>query len=171
MLATNFWCWCHAFCKSILKFATTFDKKNNFISVGTEISRSWIWMDSYRQKLLFDTDYDFFHQNIPMYLQYRPKYQQNYPFWTCFCFLIKTCWTEFLFFWLFCLFFEWRGQAIFLFAVILKFVCWTEGTDCFYEGHWLYIILILIVQYFRCDSIWSNIKVRKSAPFNEIVSQ
>ena len=23
----------------------------------------------------------------------------------------------------------------FLFAVILKFVCWTEGTDCFYEGH------------------------------------
>ena len=38
------------------------------------------------------------------------------------------------------LIFRVERSGVFLFAVILKFVCWTEGTDCFYEGHWLYII-------------------------------
>ena len=55
----------HAFCMSILKLVATFGNKNNFISTGTEISKSWILKDSYRQKLLFDSNYEFFTKITP----------------------------------------------------------------------------------------------------------
>ena len=55
----------HAFCMSILKLVATFGNKNNFISTGTEISKSWILKDSYRQKLLFDSYYEFFTKITP----------------------------------------------------------------------------------------------------------
>ena len=84
--------------------------------------------------------YYFCRKNIPPYLQYRPKYQQNYPFWSCYCFLKsskKICWTEFLFFWLFCLFFEWRGQAFFICSDLE--VCLLD------RGDWLFLWRTLTV--------------------------